>query len=105
MRFGFESCNLHFIAEDRFSFGRDSRCNFYLEDPIVSRLHASLEVNAQNCTRIVDLSSRNGVFVNGQRVAVEQYLQHLDVFTIDQNKFRFVEASIDTDFSPRFLVL
>ena len=105
MRFGSKGCDSHFIAKNRFSFGRDSRCNFYLDDPIVSRLHASLEVNAVNCTRIVDLSSRNGVFVNGQRVDVERYLQHLDIFTIGQYKFRFVESSIYSDFNLRFIRL
>ncbi len=105
MRFDSTTCDLHFIAEDRYSFGRDTRCNFHLDDPVVSRLHANLEVDAKNHTRIVDLSSRNGVFVNGERVLAEQYLQHLDVFTIGQSKFRFFEASIYADSDLRFAPL
>ena len=96
--------DLHYIVEARFSFGRDARCNFHLDDPMVSRLHANLEVDAQNRTRIVDLTSRNGVFVNGERVVDEQYLQHLDVFTLGRSNFRFFEAAAYVDsnlgFSP-----
>ncbi len=105
MHFDSTTCDLHFIAEDRYSFGRDTRCNFHLDDPAVSRLHANLEVNAKNCTRIVDLSSRNGVFVNGQRVVAEQYLQHLDIFTIGRSKFRFYEESSHSNSDLRFAPL
>lgn len=47
--------------------GRDPSCLVRLEDPLISRRHAVLQVSATSAT-IADLSSANGVYVNGARV-------------------------------------
>lgn len=49
--------------------GRSSLCDVPVEDPTVSRRHASLEVAAGGAVRVRDLGSLNGTFVNGSRVA------------------------------------
>src|SRR5438067_1229126 len=43
-------------------------CVFRLGDPLVSRRHAALDVEADGL-RIQDLGSKNGTIVNGLRVA------------------------------------
>ena len=47
--------------------GRAPRADFILEASMVSRLHCRLTAGAAEL-EVVDLSSTNGTFVNGQRV-------------------------------------
>lgn len=54
----------------RFTVGRSPQCHIVLDDPLVSRRHADLVVNAQTVT-IEDLNSINGVHVNGEPVIGE----------------------------------
>lgn len=46
--------------------GRAPECPITLEDPLVSRHHAELQVGDAGCV-LVDLGSRNGIHVNGVR--------------------------------------
>ena len=54
---------------DTFLVGRSQQSHFCLpaKDPYFSRFHFLLEVNPPLC-RVVDLQSRNGTLVNGQKV-------------------------------------
>jgi hypothetical protein len=58
-----------FRDHDTFLVGRSPDVHFSLpeRDPYFSRVHFMIEVNPPLC-RLVDLRSRNGTFVNGQRV-------------------------------------
>lgn len=58
-----------FSTHDRFIVGRGRQAHFQLpkHDRYFSRLHFLVEVNPPRC-RLVDLASRNGTHVNGQRV-------------------------------------
>ena len=47
------------------TIGRDSDANVVLQDPLVSRIHARLQVQLNGQVTIEDLHSSNGVFVNG----------------------------------------
>ena len=47
--------------------GRDPDCAMRLDDPMISRKHAKISVESGTAT-ITDLSSANGVYVNGRRV-------------------------------------
>lgn len=49
------------------TLGRSASASYAFEDPLLSRKHCAVEVRGDLC-RIVDLQSRNGTFVNGQRV-------------------------------------
>ena len=58
----------HFsIQNERTVIGRDARCDIQIADHEVSRQHASL-VLEENQYKLVDLTSSNGSFVNGQRI-------------------------------------
>ena len=60
---------LDFTEHDTFLVGRSSDAHFRLssDDPYFSRRHFLVEVNPPRC-RVLDLNSRNGTRVNGQRV-------------------------------------
>jgi FHA domain/Bacterial regulatory proteins, luxR family len=66
-------------GRDRFTIGRRADSDVVLDwDGEVSRLHAQLESVGQDWTLIDDGLSRNGSFVNGQRVTGRQRLQDGD---------------------------
>lgn len=62
-----------FDGRDSFLVGRTKDAHFRLsyDDPYFSRRHFVIELNPPRC-RLLDLKSRNGVYVNGQRVKVEE---------------------------------
>jgi len=51
-----------------FRIGRDASCDVHLDDPLVSRRHASIEF-ADGLWWLNDLGSRNGTLLNGRRVS------------------------------------
>ncbi len=55
------------LSEGQFAVGRNASCQLSLDDPLVSRRHALLTVTKEGVT-VEDLSSRNGVIVNGHRI-------------------------------------
>ena len=54
------------LSEGALTVGRAETCDIVLEDPLVSRQHARLYVNAGDVF-VEDLGSANGVYVNGIR--------------------------------------
>lgn len=64
---------LRYLAQDlalpvgTFVIGRAQECDLALDDPMVSRRHAQLDVRP-DVVSIEDLGSRNGVIVGGQRI-------------------------------------
>ena len=58
------------------TLGRSASASYAFDDPLLSRKHCAIEVRGDLC-RIVDLQSRNGTFVNGQRAGA-QLLQQQD---------------------------
>jgi len=57
--------------------GRSPECQITIEDPLVSRQHARIFIDAQGA-RVVDLGSRNGVRINGNLIRGEAQLRHND---------------------------
>lgn len=47
--------------------GRDSSCGIWVEDPHISRVHATI-VDHNGKTNITDENSTNGVFINGKKI-------------------------------------
>lgn len=60
-----------------FVIGRSEDCQLALDDPMVSRKHATLRVTPTEVT-VLDLGSRNGVMVNGQRITSNRQLVDRD---------------------------
>ena len=69
------------LPPGEFVIGRSDECQLALDDPLVSRRHAILRVTPL-AVIVVDLGSRNGVVVNGQKIKVERRLKHSDKITI-----------------------
>jgi len=70
--------------------GRAADNDIQLNDPTVSAHHAKIVTVMRNCY-IEDLDSKNGLFINGERVVV-QALEEDDVISIGQHELFFHEA-------------
>ena len=60
------------LSEGRTLIGRHSDCGVHLNDPAVSRFHASLQYR-EGAFLLADENSRTGTFVNGQRIDGQPY--------------------------------
>jgi pSer/pThr/pTyr-binding forkhead associated (FHA) protein len=72
--------------------GRGAEATIRIEDEALSRRHALFEVYGDGF-RVTDLSSTNGVFVNGERVA-EANLKHGDRVDLGSQKCKYVVEEI-----------
>ncbi len=82
---------LTILAFDHVLIGRDSVCDVVVNDERVSRQHVRIDMS-RHTSGILDLSSRNGLYVNGFKVKVGR-LRHLDVILIGSTRFRFFETA------------
>lgn len=69
------------IPEGEFVIGRTPECQLALDDPRVSRKHAVLRATPKGVV-VEDLGSRNGVSVNGVKIAGQQLCTDGDRVTI-----------------------
>ncbi len=67
------------------TIGRSPEATIMLEDPEVSRLHARVARNSAGAFEIADANSRNGTFVNGQRLSAAQTLAYGDKVRVGPN--------------------
>ena len=82
------------MGEGEFLIGRSPSCQLSLDDPLVSRRHALLIVTA-NDVSTEDLGSRNGVLVNGQRVAGRHTLKVGDRILIGAQEMTLLESKAE----------
>lgn len=77
-----------FSGHDTFIVGRSVKAHFALaeKDGYFSRIHFMVEVNPPSC-RLMDMDSRNGTRVNGERVQVVD-LKHGDEIRAGRTKLR-----------------
>jgi hypothetical protein len=75
-----------------FAIGRSSSCNLALADGLVSRKHAVLHVGP-DAVVVEDLSSRNGVAVNGVRINGPRRLEHMDRVYIGSQELVVIDAA------------
>jgi Inner membrane component of T3SS, cytoplasmic domain len=80
------------LNEGEFVVGRNASCQLSLDDPLVSRRHAIFTVHADAVT-LEDLGSRNGVSVNGERLAGRVLLRPGDRVQIGSQEMILVAAS------------
>jgi len=81
------------FERDELVIGRDRSCAIALDDHATSRQHARV-VNRDGTWTIVDLGSRNGTFVDGQR-ARETPLESLAEVRIGDSLFKFVDRDAE----------
>jgi len=90
----------HFVPlEGRTSLtiGRGSGCDVRLAwDERVSRVHAGLELVGSDWTLVDDGLSRNGTFLNGERLNGRRRLRDDDTFVLGSTSFRFRDTNKGT---------
>jgi hypothetical protein len=69
------------LPPGEFVIGRAANCQLSLDDPLVSRNHATLTVTPEAVV-LADLGSRNGVRVNSDRIEGKRALSHGDQISI-----------------------
>ena len=64
-----QETKLRFQKNQRLSVGRTKENDLSINDSSVSKIHATLALNAENALMVADTGSTNGTFVNGQRIS------------------------------------
>jgi chromosome segregation ATPase len=77
------------LFKDRLTIGRTSNNDIQLKMQFVSRRHAVIATD-HGTTRVIDWGSKNGVYVNRERVT-ERILNSGDIVTIGTTDFRYDE--------------
>ena len=85
------------IEEKNIEFGRDEDCEVSLDDELVSKRHAVIEVVLTPDKNRIDYilqdnNSTNHTYVNGDRIDL-RYLKDGDVIRIGKNNFRFEDEA------------
>lgn len=75
------------------TIGRERGCDIHLDHVGVSRIHAKIIVE-HNVAYIVDNGSKNGVWINGEKLEGKQPLQEKDVILITNSKMIFSAMKI-----------
>jgi predicted component of type VI protein secretion system len=87
----------HFVPLDgrtTLTIGRGSGCDVRLAwDERVSRVHAALDLVGDDWALVDDGLSRNGTFLNGDRLNGRRRLQDGDTFVLGSTSFRFLDTS------------
>ncbi|MDR2170243.1 MAG: FHA domain-containing protein [Planctomycetaceae bacterium] len=80
------------ISGPKFIIGRADDCNLKPRSELISRYHCAI-ILEDGYVALRDLGSKNGVFINGVRVATEQELHHGDKISVGPLEF-FVHLSV-----------
>src|SRR5689334_689836 len=80
------------LRPGRFLIGRAENTQLPLDDPLVSRHHAAIDVR-EGVATLTDLESRNGVKVNGVRLTAPRALALGDKIAIGSAELVFGERS------------
>ncbi len=80
------------LAHDEYGIGRAESNAIRLTDRNVSRNHAQLKRNGQGWV-LRDQQSYNGVYVNGARVATEQFVKSGDVIQLGDYRIELIDES------------
>ncbi len=84
-------------SDGRISVGRTGGNHLVIDDPSISKIHASLSVGPEGDISVSDTGSTNGTFVNGQRMAYGEAkkLSHSDTVS-----FGSVEVTFEVQNKP-----
>ena len=78
------------------SIGRDPGQNIFLNDPFISRHHARIENKNHGEYVLMDMSSRNGTFLNGNKI-YKAVLKNNDRIKIGKTEFIFSSKRFNYD--------
>ncbi len=87
---------MHHLGNGPVLLGRGTGVDILLTGPLVSRRHAELRETADGLV-VVDLGSRNGVFVNGHQIGEPTPLSNGDTLEIGDHAFVVVEGPASDD--------
>lgn len=90
------------LPPGEFVIGRSEDCQLSIDDAMVSRRHAALRVTNLSVA-LVDLGSRNGVSVNGDKVTSERRLGDGDRISIGKHELLFSIVIPDSQRNRGFL--
>jgi hypothetical protein len=85
----------HELCAGSVLLGRDGDCDIVVDDPLVSRMHARIKIDARN-VMVEDLHSTNGVYLNGTRVTREARLHAGDTLLMGTCEVAFFEGRLET---------
>lgn len=80
------------LADGAHVVGRAEDCVVRVDDPRVSRHHATLTVRGESAS-VQDAASRNGTAVNGARITGQRVLRHGDVLSLGGVELLFLQAT------------
>lgn len=94
----------YFLDKDRFTIGRRPDNDIFLDDPVVSNVHAVI-VTVSNDQVLEDAASTNGIRVNGEKVT-RRILQNNDVIEVGGYQLKYINqrATPDMDFDKTLIV-
>jgi pSer/pThr/pTyr-binding forkhead associated (FHA) protein len=87
------------LKKEKFVIGRSRECTLRAGSDAISRHHC-LILRTDDGYTVRDLGSRNGTYVNGERIAAETELRHDDMLRVGPLEFR-CEMSTDIDRSKK----
>ncbi|MBN2803945.1 MAG: FHA domain-containing protein [Deltaproteobacteria bacterium] len=93
----YQSSNLE-AQNGTFDIGRSIDCNLVLDDPSVSRVHATI-IKDDDSIILKDLKSRNGCKVNGNTINGQIDLKDGDIITIGHQDIKISEIKQSTTIS------
>ncbi|MCC7541709.1 MAG: FHA domain-containing protein [Deltaproteobacteria bacterium] len=91
------------LPEGAFTIGRSSTCDLAVDDVLVSRRHLLLRVAAEQLLA-EDLGSRNGVLINGLRLARPTEIHGGDCIQVGSQEFRVLvldSSAADPEAGPK----
>ncbi len=88
---------LHVVSGKRLSIGRTKENDLPIDDPSISKFHASLVLGVDSRYVLADTGSTNGTFVNGERIS---YGKSVRLRSSDVIRFGNVEVAIDLKAEP-----
>lgn len=78
------------LPQGRFIIGRSEDAQLCLDDPLASRHHVALTL-AGDALTVEDLGSRNGVFLNRERLSARRPAKHGDLIQVGSQELTIVQ--------------
>jgi hypothetical protein len=89
----------HELRRGSLLVGRGSECEIVIDDPLISRMHARIQVDSEG-VKVEDLYSTNGVYLNGERIMQARLLHAGDRLFVGNHEVTFVEIRTDPAPAP-----